>query len=294
MQLLDIVHRTERLEPWIEGDNIPWHQPGFSARMLREHLSQEHDAASRRTEKIARHVTWIDETLLSRVPTRILDLGCGPGLYTARLAALGHDCIGIDYSPASIEFAREQARERGLSCSYVEGDVREAAYGNDYGLVMMVFGELNVFKPEDARSVLAKAHGALREQGILLLEPHTFAAVKRKGEKAPTWYASPSGLFLDAPHLCLIEYQWHEERRAATTRYFVLAAASGDITRHAQSMRAYTEPDYEALLRNVGFDDVTFHESLTGSAADAGDGLLVITARKPPVRRTVAPGSGAA
>lgn len=31
-------------------------------------------------------------------PTRILDLGCGPGLYTSRLARLGHCCVGIDFS----------------------------------------------------------------------------------------------------------------------------------------------------------------------------------------------------
>jgi hypothetical protein len=66
-----------------------------------------------------------------------------------------------------------------------------------------------------------------------------------------------------------------------TTRYFILVAASGDITRHTQSMQAYTETDYKAPLRSDGFDDVTFHESLTGSAADVENGLLAITARKP-------------
>jgi hypothetical protein len=37
---------------------------------------------------------------------------------------------------------------------------------------------------------------------------------------------------MDAPHLCLIDHHWHEERRAVTMRYFILVAASGDITRH--------------------------------------------------------------
>lgn len=49
MNLLDIPGRTQPPEPWAEGDNIPWHDPDFSRRMLNEHLSQEHDAASRRT-----------------------------------------------------------------------------------------------------------------------------------------------------------------------------------------------------------------------------------------------------
>ena len=284
MQLLDIVNRGEPAEPWVEGHNIPWDEPGFSARMLREHLSQEHDAASRRTEKIDRHVAWIHEKVLSQVPTRVLDLGCGPGLYAGRLAALGHDCTGIDYSPASIEFARAQAREQGLRCSYIEGDVREARYDSGFGLAMMLYGELNVFAPEDARAILAKAHRALREGGSLLLEAHDFAGVQRIGKEPPTWYSSKSGLFMGAPHLCLIDHAWHEERRAATTRYFIVAAASGDVTRHAQSMQAYTEQEYEALVRDAGYDDVAFHESLTGSAADAQAGLIVLSARKPQSR----------
>lgn len=101
------------------------------------------------------------------------------------------------------------------------------------------------------------------------------------GEAEPTWYSSTSGLFMDAPHLCLMEHHWQEERSAATTRYFIVAAASGAVTRHAQSMQAYAEADYEALIRKVGFEDMTFHESLTGRAADAERELIAITARKP-------------
>ena len=80
MNLPDLVRRTTVPVPWDEGDNIPWHDPDFSRRMLREHLSQAHDAASRRTETIDQHVAWIHQTLLRDRPTRILDLGCGPGL----------------------------------------------------------------------------------------------------------------------------------------------------------------------------------------------------------------------
>ena len=52
--LLDFINRSPVPEAWAEGDNIPWNDPGFSERMLREHFPQDHDAASRRTEKIER------------------------------------------------------------------------------------------------------------------------------------------------------------------------------------------------------------------------------------------------
>ena len=90
MDLDDLVHRQSRPIAWQEGDNIPWSEPGFSTRMLREHLTQEHNAASRREALIDRHVAWIHEALLESRPAHVLDLGCGRGLYASRLARLGH------------------------------------------------------------------------------------------------------------------------------------------------------------------------------------------------------------
>ncbi|WP_411572714.1 methyltransferase domain-containing protein [Streptomyces xanthophaeus] len=39
---------------------------------------------------------------------RILDAGCGPGLYLSELAARGADIIGIDQSPDMVRLARER------------------------------------------------------------------------------------------------------------------------------------------------------------------------------------------
>ncbi|HUW14214.1 MAG TPA: class I SAM-dependent methyltransferase, partial [Anaerolineae bacterium] len=218
MNLLDIVHRRAVPEPWEEGEKIPWHEPGFSRRMLRVHLSQEHDWASRRYATIDRQVAWIHDTVLATGPTRVLDLGCGPGLYASRLARLGHPCLGIDYSPAAIEHARRQAKEQGLQCEYVQDDVRTADYGDGYGLAMMIYGEFNVFAPADAKTILRKAHNALHEGGILVLEPHTHATVRALGEEPLSWYSADEGLFSDRPHICLQENHWDSEAQVATTR----------------------------------------------------------------------------
>jgi 2-polyprenyl-3-methyl-5-hydroxy-6-metoxy-1,4-benzoquinol methylase len=171
--------------------------------MLNEHLSQEHDAASRRFKIIDKHVEWIHNQVLNRKPTRILDLGCGPGLYTNRLARLGHRCVGIDFSPASIAYAREQAEGADLECKYSQQDIRTAAYGEEYGLVMSIFGEFNVFHQDEAKGILARAFGALLPGGYLLLEPHTFETVVELGQQPSSWYSSEKGLFSEQPHLCL-------------------------------------------------------------------------------------------
>ena len=56
--ILDLIKRKAVPEPWAEGDNIPWSEPGFSERILAEHLSQAHDAASRRFEIIDKHAEF--------------------------------------------------------------------------------------------------------------------------------------------------------------------------------------------------------------------------------------------
>ena len=279
MKLIDVVRRQAIPEPWAEGEKIPWNDPDFSQRMLREHLSQDHDHASRRFAIIDKHVGWIHSLLLGR-PTRILDLGCGPGLYASRLARLGHECVGIDFSPASIAYAREQAQAEGLRCTYLQQDIRAADYGAGYGLALLIFGEFNVFSPTDARAILRKAHRALAGDSLLLLEPHTFAAVRREGERRPTWYSAPSGLFSARPHLCFTENFWDAERNAATKRYFILDAAAGVVTRHAESMQAYTNAQYQSLLGECGFSDVTFYPSLSGSMDEARSDLMAIASRK--------------
>lgn len=53
------------------------------------------------------------DVLLKHLPSgsKILDLGCGPGLHAQHLSALGHEVTGIDYSPAMIRAAQNHATE---------------------------------------------------------------------------------------------------------------------------------------------------------------------------------------
>lgn len=276
MNLLDLVKRSPHPAPWSEGDNIPWHEPAFSERMLREHLSQSHDAASRRSEVIQQHVEWIHNDVLHGKPSRILDLGCGPGLYCAALARLGHVCAGVDFSPASIRHAREITQ--GLPCEFIYGDLREADFGSGFDLAMQIYGEINVFKPADAQLILRKAHDALNAGGTLLLEAHTHDVVRRMGHAPATWSSHERGLFSNAPHLYLRESDWDEPAEVATKRHLIIDAATADVTRYASSIQAYDDDGYRALLRDAGFDAVRFLPSLAPAVTAPQSDFIVLLA----------------
>jgi len=281
MDLMSIVDRSLPPTPWAEGEKIPWNDPAFSERMLAEHLTQDHDAASRRMEKIDRHVRWIDGEVLGGRPTRILDLGCGPGLYAGRLAKRGHECVGIDFGPASIAYAKEVAEREALACTYRLADVREAEFGEGFGLAMMIFGEFNVFRPAEAERILAKAFAALGPGGLLLLEPHTYAGAKELGDRPSSWQARAKGLFSDRPHLLLIEAFWDEPAQASTQRFFVIDAATGEVQRSALTTQAYREEQFADMLARAGFAAVRFFPSLIGEPDETQRALFAVLARKP-------------
>lgn len=281
MNITELVQRVIPSRPWSEGDNIPWNEPGFSQRMLREHLSQEYNAASRKSEIIDQHVMWLHRNILGEKPAQILDLGCGPGLYTSQLAKLGHNCVGIDYSPASIRYARETARQSDLECVYIESDLRIANYSKGYDLVMQIFGEINVFNPKDAKVILEKACQALIPGGTLLLEVHKFETIKQVGELHPTWYAQAGGLWSESPYLCLKEYFWQPDQNTATIRYFIIEEGNPEIKRYAQSLQAYSTDEYRTLLEEAGLAEVEFLEFEGDEAVDeAGKDFLLLVAHK--------------
>lgn len=252
MKLIDIIQTKRPIEPWTQGEKIPWNDPAFSQRMLENHLAQEHDWASRRREIITRHVDWMDATLQG-VPSRILDLGCGPGLYLEQLTAKGHHCTGVDFSPASIEFAEQHARENALCVTYHCRDIRDFQPAQTFDLIMLTFGEFNVFTSQDIQQILSQAKAMLRSGGYLLLEVHTFAEVKRQGMSGTNWESVESGLFSTQPHLLLQENNWDEQRRVATTAYWVIDAQTQRTTCYASSMQAYDEADYLAQFSDAGF-----------------------------------------
>jgi SAM-dependent methyltransferase len=277
MKLSDIIRRDMAPQPWAEGEKIPWNDPDFSRRMLKEHLSQKHDAASRRTSVIKKHVDWIHNFVLNGNPSHILDLGCGPGLYTARLATFGHVCHGIDFGPASIEYAVKNAPE---NCSFSLGDIRGTDFGSGYDLVMLIFGEFNVFKLEDANLILNKAHTALKPGGKILLEPHTFDAVYELGNQPATWYSARNELFAEEPHLCLMESFWDEDLSVAIERYIIVNAASGEVTRYASSTQAYENDELAEMLKQAGFKNPEFYPSLKGGPDVKMSQLQVLVAQK--------------
>ena len=151
----------------------------------------------------------------------MLDLGCGPGLYTERLAGIGHSCIGVDIAPAAIAYADRRVAELSLPCEYRLADVRTAAFERSE-LVLLLYGELNTFNPSDARDLVRCAVTSLTETGTMVIEISTPDSVRAKADQERSWRALRGGLFSPNPHKVLHEAAWSESDRATAERWSVI------------------------------------------------------------------------
>jgi SAM-dependent methyltransferase len=252
MKIKDIIDRAPGLNP-AETLPIPWADPEFSARMLKNHLSQDHDWASRRQDYIERQADWLARRLPPR--GRLLDLACGPGFYTQILARRGFSCVGVDISPASVAYAQAQADREALPARYILGDVRTFTDPEPFDGVMMVFGEFNEFSPEDARRILAGCFALLAPGGFLLLEEHTFEAVRDSGLAPASWWpaAENSGILSARPHLCLQENSWEEKGGRATLSYLIIDAETAEVRLFRSTMTGYSAAQLKSLTAEAGF-----------------------------------------
>ncbi|EHX7635228.1 SAM-dependent methyltransferase [Salmonella enterica] len=278
MNFSTLISASRHIQLSAEESKIPWDEPAFSQRMLANHLSQDHDWASRRQGIIEQQVEWIASQLSPGA--HILDLGCGPGFYTQRLAERGFHCTGVDFSPASVSWARQQAQDADLNIDYVQQDIRAYWPDKSFDFIMITFGELNVFSTADARSLVSRCALWLEPGGRLLAEVHTFDEVKRQGMAEASWQRCPDGLFLGVPHLLLTEHDWDEEAQTSSTQFWAIEA-NGQTTRFGSQMTAWRDDEYISLLGNVGFILLPPPESYDWPVSETFEGkLFVLLAEK--------------
>ena len=251
-----IYRRSQPARPWRDGDNLPWDDPEFSERMLREHLDQSHGAASRQRPEILRQVDWLWQQLGLAPDARVLDITCGPGLYAVELARRGAQVTGVDFSPASIRYARELADQQRVAgrCTFIQADVRAALpqqAGKGYDAALFLYGQLSVFTRAETATLLRQAAAALRPAGKLAVELLDYERIDKANSNF--WFSDDRGLWGDRPFIVLGERFWDDGERTAIDRFHVIDLETGALQVIGLSDCGYETAEMLALLRQSGF-----------------------------------------
>ena len=113
-------------------------------------------------------------------PKEILDLACGFGRHTNRLANLGHKMTGVDITPGFLEIAMQDALKKGVEVRYQQSDMRMITFKDEFDCVMLLFTAFGYFSDEENLQVLVNVRNALHAGGLLIFDiPNRDTFLKR-------------------------------------------------------------------------------------------------------------------
>ncbi|MCL1900044.1 MAG: class I SAM-dependent methyltransferase [Promicromonosporaceae bacterium] len=240
-----------------------WADEHISAGMLAAHLHPDWDAASRNHATIARAAAWLSGALGLTEGTRVLDLGCGPGLYAVRLARAGAAVTGLDVSPRSVAYARAAAEE-GLCADFRVANYLTEELGGPYDAVLFSFEDVCVLSPTQRAGLLARLAGALVPGGVLALDV-TSAARYDDVTEAITEVEEPAGGFwAPGAHTVTSETWKYPAERLVLERHIVTDADG--VREYWNWMACLTPDEMKAELVTAGFLNVELLGDLTGAA----------------------------
>lgn len=110
-----------------------------------------------------------------RLDGRVLELGCGAGRITSYLGVRGGDVLGIDISPAMIDYCR--GHYPGLE--FQVGDVADLSglVDGSRDLVIAEFNILGVLDDDERRRALREIRRVLGAEGTFLFSAHNLAFI---------------------------------------------------------------------------------------------------------------------
>lgn len=186
-------------------------------------------------ERYARNARFVSELgmpvvelLAPQAGERILDVGCGDGALTEKLAAMGCEVVGVDGSAEQIE----AARARGLQAHVMDG--QRLTFANEFDAV---FSNAALHWMKRADDAIAGVWRALRPGGrfvgecggagcVAAIEAALVAALERRGfdgKAANPWYFPT-----------VEDYRTRLEARGFTVTYIALiprpTPLPGDVT----------------------------------------------------------------
>jgi SAM-dependent methyltransferase len=260
----------------------------MSRRLLREHLDQAHDGASRRVPHVERHVVRLVR-LLPQAPARILDAACGPGLYAVRLARRGYEVLGVDVGDAVLSHGRSLARDAApRSAGRAEflradlraaADLRRVAAGGPFDACLLIYYVLEGFPRRDQVGVLRRLAGLLRPGGRLVAELRTRPSEHPPG-RLSHWEEVPRSLLGDEPHLLLSDTTWDLRKRTYILREVALLG-EGEIAVQQTTSVLSSLAQVRSMVARAGLRLVSVHDGWSRFRANGLSEELLVVAERP-------------
>lgn len=253
-----------------------WTDEHTSEQMLAFHLDSQIDVSSRRESFIDDSVRWLNDHFELSRGSRIIDFGCGPGLYASRLARLGAEVTGVDFSSRSIEYARERARRDKLDIQYIEADYLEYQPAGTFDLITMIMCDFCALSPTQRASMLAKFEGLLADQGRVILDVYSLQALADRDEGLICEKNQLNGFWSAQPYFGFVASFKYDEEKVSLDKYTIVEQ---DRQREIYNWLQYFTPEsLEREAREAGLiiDELCGDVAGNPYATDAAEFAVVL------------------
>ncbi|TQV77706.1 class I SAM-dependent methyltransferase [Denitrobaculum tricleocarpae] len=202
--------------------DVLWTDPWIAQQMLKVHLDDSTDLASRKSRTIDSIVEWFDRKI-GLQGRKVCDLGCGPGLYARRMAARGASVIGVDFSAVSLDYARSEAAADDLDIDYRNADYLIDDLPDAQDVVSLIWCDFCTLSPEKRRRLLERVKDMLKPGGTFVFDVSTTRQFESRRE-IMTYGRRPMGDFWSPDdHFCFQTTFLYDRDKIALDRYLIVA-----------------------------------------------------------------------
>lgn len=252
-----------------KGSSVMWTDPYISKQLLALHINPDNDIASRSQVKIERITNWILERT-NKPQMKILDLGCGPGLYAELLAQKGHSIIGVDYSENSIQYATRQAKEKKLNIEYLKKNYLDLDFDNQFDLIILIYLDFCVLSPEEREKVLENIYRALKKDGLFICDVVNEKNIDKK-TISQSWEVQETGFWKGTPYIALTNGYHYPEAKALANHHIVISE-DNTVDTYIFWSNYYEKDDLVQILESKGFKDIKDYENVLPESGDCWNG----------------------
>ncbi|WP_347840562.1 class I SAM-dependent methyltransferase [uncultured Draconibacterium sp.] len=279
MKLNKLLANSQKPKLYEPDTAIMWTDKHISKQLLQVHLNEHVDLASRKPETIKNTVNWIlDKSGGEKL--NILDLGCGPGLYSNLLAQKGHNVTGVDFSDNSINYAKRKAKEDGLEINYIQSNYLELELPEQsFDLVLLIYTDLGVLIPEDRAKLLRLIYTVLKLGGNFIFDVLNDKDLPKKGS-AKNWEVAEKGFWKPQPYLALSESFLYEKEKVILYQHQIVDENEG-VSLYRFWTHFFAAADLKKLLPENEWQNVElFEDVLPGGNLFGGEHVTFTVARK--------------
>ena len=236
-----------------------WDDEHISKGLLQAHLNPTLEAASRKHDFIDNSVNWIASIAPPAEYKFLLDLGCGPGLYSERFSAAGYSVTGIDFSKRSISYAKEQTILNKSEIEYHCQNYLTFDYAEKFNVITLIYCDYSALSTADRQLLLAKILSALKPNGKFIMD--VFTPKMRKEERRTWGYHATGGFWSEYPHLCL-ESVYQYGNRTELRQYIVMEEENLNCYNIWDNY--FTKDELLSEVQSAGFGRFEFFGDVSG------------------------------